>query len=128
MFQQEVAERIIAKPDTRAYGRLSVIVQWYMQGQIAFHLPNSVFYPMPKVTSSILQLQPRLAPFIDVDKRQLERLLQAAFGQRRKMLRSTLKSISAQPEDILNFCNIDPTRRAETLTLEDFAKLVKAII
>ena len=125
MFQREVAERIVAQPDTAAYGRLSVIVQWYMQGQIAFNLSKDVFVPAPKVTSSVLHLRPRLQPFANVDKRSLEKLLQAAFGQRRKMLRTTLKSVFEDPEDVLQSCAIDPTRRAETLTLDEWAMLIK---
>jgi 16S rRNA (adenine1518-N6/adenine1519-N6)-dimethyltransferase len=124
MFQREVAERLVAAPDTPAYGRLSVIVQWYMQGNIQFNLPASAFVPAPKVVSSVVRLMPRTQPFLDVAKPKLEKLLAIAFGQRRKMLRVTLKPLFPNVEETLLAQGIDPTRRAETLSLAEFGKVV----
>ncbi|EJF90669.1 16S rRNA (adenine(1518)-N(6)/adenine(1519)-N(6))-dimethyltransferase RsmA [Bartonella tamiae] len=124
MFQKEVAERIIAKPKTKHYGRLSVVSQWRTHAKIAFDVPAQAFTPQPKVTSSIVHLIPRENP-IECDKKQLEYVTKAAFGQRRKMLRQSLKSLGG--EALLQKVNIDTTRRAETLSVEEFVSLANAL-
>ena len=126
MFQKEVARRIVAKPDTKEYGRLSVIAQALCDTKILFDLPPTAFTPAPKVTSSVIRLVPKqnyqdYIPFIPA----LEKITAAAFGQRRKMLRSSLKGLFT--EHILEGLNIDPERRAETLSVEEFLTLSKWI-
>ena len=123
MFQKEVAQRIAAKPDEEAYGRLSVICQWRCEAKKLFDVNRSAFTPPPKVTSSIVQLVPRAIcdPACEVSK--LERVTAAGFGQRRKMLRQSLKSVFAEPEDVLAKLGLNPTARAETLRVADFARL-----
>ena len=125
MFQKEVAERIVAKPDTSAYGRLSVAAQWRSTPTIAMRVNRSAFVPPPKVTSAIVHIVPKAAP-PGVDAAVMERLTQAAFGQRRKMLRSTLKPLGGALQ-ALETLGIDPRRRAETLTVEDFVALARAL-
>jgi 16S rRNA (adenine1518-N6/adenine1519-N6)-dimethyltransferase len=128
MFQREVAERLVAPCNTPAYGRLSVMTQWFMDVRILFHVPAAAFVPPPQVTSSVVQLIPRAAPFDEVDRTKLEKLLLTAFSQRRKMLRSALKSLFAtNVEEILCTQGIEPTRRAETLSLAEFAKLARML-
>ena len=123
MFQKEVAQRIAAKPDEEAYGRLSVICQWRCEAKKLFDVNRSAFTPPPKVTSSIVQLVPRAIcdPACEVSK--LERVTAAGFGQRRKMLRQSLKSVFAEPEVVLARLELDATARAETLSVADFARL-----
>ena len=123
MFQKEVAQRIAAKPDEEAYGRLSVICQWRCEAKKLFDVNRSAFTPPPKVTSSIVQLVPRAIcdPACEVSK--LERVTAAGFGQRRKMLRQSLKSVFAEPEAVLAKLRLNPTARAETLRVADFARL-----
>ena len=123
MFQKEVAQRIAAKPDEEAYGRLSVICQWRCEAKKLFDVNRSAFTPPPKVTSSIVQLVPRAIcdPACEVSK--LERMTAAGFGQRRKMLRQSLKSVFAEPEAVLAKLGLNPTARAETLRVADFARL-----
>ncbi len=123
MFQKEVAQRIAAKPDEEAYGRLSIICQWRCEAKKLFDVNRSAFTPPPKVTSSIVQLVPRAIcdPACEVSK--LERVTAAGFGQRRKMLRQSLKSVFAEPEVVLARLGLDATARAETLSVADFARL-----
>jgi 16S rRNA (adenine1518-N6/adenine1519-N6)-dimethyltransferase len=123
MFQKEVAQRIAAKPDEGAYGRLSIICQWRCEAKKLFDVNRSAFTPPPKVTSSIVQLVPRAVcePACEVNK--LERVTAAGFGQRRKMLRQSLKSVFAEPEVVLAKLGLDATARAETLRVADFARL-----
>ena len=123
MFQREVAERIVAEPGTDAYGRLSVLAGWRAHARIAFDVPPSAFVPAPKVTSSVVVLTPRLEP-IACDPEALETVTRAAFGQRRKMLRQSLKPLGG--EALLERVGIDPTRRAETLSVEEFCALANA--
>jgi 16S rRNA (adenine1518-N6/adenine1519-N6)-dimethyltransferase len=123
MFQMEVAERIVAEPDTSAYGRLSVAAQWRSTPRIAMNVNRSAFVPPPKVTSAVVHIVPKAAPE-GVDAGVMERLTQAAFGQRRKMLRSSLKPLTGALE-ALESLGIDPRRRAETLTVEDFVSLAR---
>lgn len=127
MFQNEVAERIVAAPSTKPYGRLSVISQWRAQPQILLTLPPEAFTPAPKVSSAIVEFVPRAAPVPDCSVQALGKVTAAAFGQRRKMLRSSLKQLTAMPELLLAKAAIDPQARAETLTPEQFAKLAVAL-
>ena len=120
MFQREVAERIVAAPDSDAYGRLGVLAGWRSQARIAFDVPRQAFTPPPKVTSSVVHLTPREQP-LPAPLRALERVTQAAFGQRRKMLRQSLKALGG--EAMLAEVGIDPTRRPETLTVAEFVAL-----
>lgn len=123
MFQKEVALRIAAAPGSDDYGRLSVICQWRCVCKKLFDVNRSAFTPPPKITSSIVQLVPRQKPEIECTVTALERVTAAAFGQRRKMLRSSLKSVFETPEAVLEKLGIDPTRRAEELAVNDFARL-----
>lgn len=127
MFQREVAERLIAAPREGAYGRLSVIVQWLTEPKILFDLPPRAFVPPPKVTSSVVSLLPRAAPLAPASKPTLERVTAAAFGQRRKMLRSSLKSLGAPVEPLLAAAGIAPTARAEELSVAEFCALARAL-
>ncbi len=123
MFQKEVAERIIAQPKTKAYGRLAVLAQWRAHPRILFEVPPRAFVPPPKVTSAIVQIMPRQRPPVPRDVKTLERVTQAAFGQRRKMLRQALKSLVKDPLPLLEHAGIEPTRRAEELSVEEFVRL-----
>jgi 16S rRNA (adenine1518-N6/adenine1519-N6)-dimethyltransferase len=124
MFQKEVAERIVARQGDDAYGRLGVLAGWRTDARIAFDVPARAFTPPPKITSSVVHLVPRPAP-LAADIRKLERVTEAAFGQRRKMLRQSLKPLGG--ETLLTSVGIDPTRRAETLSVEEFVALANAI-
>ncbi|MBB4120551.1 16S rRNA (adenine(1518)-N(6)/adenine(1519)-N(6))-dimethyltransferase RsmA [Martelella radicis] len=124
MFQKEVAQRIVAAPGDSHYGRLGVLAGWRTAAQIAFDVPPQAFTPPPKVTSSVVHLTPRDKP-IAVEAASLERLTQAAFGQRRKMLRQSLKPLGG--ESLLQKAGIDPTRRAETLSVAEFCTLADAL-
>ncbi|MEE9314964.1 MAG: 16S rRNA (adenine(1518)-N(6)/adenine(1519)-N(6))-dimethyltransferase RsmA [Rhizobiaceae bacterium] len=124
MFQREVAQRITATPEDKAWGRLGVFSSWRTQTQIAFDLPPEVFTPAPKVTSSVVMVQPRPEP-LPVDLKRLEQVTQAAFGQRRKMLRQSLKGIGG--DALLDSCGIKGTARAEELAVEDFVKIANQI-
>jgi len=124
MFQREVAERITAAPDSSAYGRLGVLAGWRTQARILFDVPRQAFTPPPKVTSSVVRIVPRADP-APVALTALERVTQAAFGQRRKMLRQSLKSLGG--ETLLDSAGIDGTRRAETLSIEEFVALANAL-
>ena len=124
MFQREVAQRIVATPDDDAYGRLGVLAGWRTKARIAFDVPPQAFTPPPKVTSSVVHLVPREEP-LPADVLKLGRVTEAAFGQRRKMLRQSLKSLGG--EALLASTGIDPTRRAETLDVAEFVALANAI-
>jgi 16S rRNA (adenine1518-N6/adenine1519-N6)-dimethyltransferase len=125
MFQREVGARIVAPPGSRTYGRLSVLVQWLCEAQPLFHLPAKAFVPPPKVASSLIQLTPRATPLAPADKRCLERVLAAAFQQRRKMLRVSLKSLVTQPEALLEAAEVLPTARAEQIDVAGFCRLAR---
>jgi 16S rRNA (adenine1518-N6/adenine1519-N6)-dimethyltransferase len=124
MFQREVAQRIVAAPGSDAYGRLGVLAGWRTQARIAFDVPPQAFTPPPKVTSSVVHLEPRATP-LPTDVKKLGRVTEAAFGQRRKMLRQSVKSLGG--EALLERAGIDPTRRAETLSVEEFVRLTNAV-
>ena len=125
MFQKEVAERIVAKPGSGAYGRLAVLAQWRATPRIALQVHRSAFVPPPKVMSAVVHIVPGERPE-GVRAATLERLTAAAFGQRRKMLRQSLKGLPGALEALERLA-IDPTRRAETLTVEDFVRLAREI-
>lgn len=124
MFQREVAERIVAQPGDSSYGRLGVLAGWRTEARIDFDVPPQAFTPPPKVTSSVVHIVPRTNP-LPVDGARLARVTEAAFGQRRKMLRQSLKSLGG--EALLEKAGIDPTRRAETLSIEEFVRLAQCI-
>lgn len=124
MFQREVAERIVAKPGADAYGRLGVLAGWRTEARIAFDVPPQAFTPPPKVTSSVIHLVPRES-LLPADVKKLGRVTEAAFGQRRKMLRQSLKSLGG--ERLLEAAGIDGTRRAETLDIEEFVRLANLV-
>jgi 16S rRNA (adenine1518-N6/adenine1519-N6)-dimethyltransferase len=126
MFQREVAERLAAAPGTAAYGRLSVIVQWLCEVRIALHLPGRAFVPPPQVSSSVVQLTPRSRPLAPAEKPVLERVLAAAFGQRRKMLRVSLKCLSADPLALLEAAGVPPTARPEEIDVAGFCRLARS--
>jgi 16S rRNA (adenine1518-N6/adenine1519-N6)-dimethyltransferase len=127
LFQKEVAERLFAAPRTKAYGRLSVITQFLCDVQPCFDIPPGAFLPPPQVTSTLVRLVPHGKPLADVPKPALERVLAAAFNQRRKMLRSSLKSLGADTETLLQKADIAPTARAEELRVEDFCRLASLL-
>jgi 16S rRNA (adenine1518-N6/adenine1519-N6)-dimethyltransferase len=126
MFQREVAERIAARPGTDPYGRLSVLAGWRSEARILFDVAASAFVPPPKVTSSLLELVPRAAP-LPCDAKALQRVTQAAFGQRRKMLRQSLKSLGVEPAALLGAAGIVETARAEEIPIEGFVALARAL-
>jgi 16S rRNA (adenine1518-N6/adenine1519-N6)-dimethyltransferase len=125
MFQQEVAQRIVAAPDSHAYGRLAVLAQWRSRARLAMKVHRSAFTPPPKVMSAIVHVEPAEAP-AGVRAVTLERLTEAAFGQRRKMLRQSLKGVRGALA-ALDVCGIDPTRRAETLSVAQFVALARTL-
>ena len=127
MFQKEVAERIVAKPGGKDFGRLSVLCQYRATAKKLFDVNRSAFTPPPKVTSSIVQLIPKQKPEPECRLALLERVTAAAFGQRRKMLRASLKSLLPEPEALLNELGINPELRAEQLPVEAFARLAQKI-
>jgi 16S rRNA (adenine1518-N6/adenine1519-N6)-dimethyltransferase len=123
MFQKEVAERIVAEKGTKAYGRLAVISQWRTIPRIALTLPPSAFTPAPKVSSAVVVFQPRPVPMPVCSVRTLGQVTAAAFGQRRKMLRVSLKQITPMPELLLSRAGLAPELRGEQLAVADFANL-----
>jgi 16S rRNA (adenine1518-N6/adenine1519-N6)-dimethyltransferase len=125
MFQREVAERIVATKDDDAYGRLAILTGWRAEAKIMFDVPPSAFVPPPKVTSSVVRIVPRAAP-LPCDRATLERVTQAAFGQRRKMLRQSLKSLGVDASTLAQAAGLDPTQRAETVPIEGFVAMANA--
>jgi len=125
MFQREVAERIVAAPGGKAYGRLSVLAGWRCDAKIMFEVAPSAFVPRPKVTSAVVRLVPRAAP-LPCDAQALQRVTEAAFGQRRKMLRQSLKTLGRDPLALLEAAGIAPTARAEEIPVAGFVKLARA--
>ena len=127
MFQREVAERIVATPDTpHDYGRLSVFCGWRTDAKILFDVSPQAFTPPPKVVSSVVRVTPRAHPTV-CDPKLLARVTQAAFGQRRKMLRQSLKSLGVDPITLCERVGLDPTARAETVTIDQFVALAQAL-
>ncbi|MPT24866.1 MAG: 16S rRNA (adenine(1518)-N(6)/adenine(1519)-N(6))-dimethyltransferase RsmA [Starkeya sp.] len=125
MFQREVAERIVAAPGDDHYGRLAVLTGWRAQAHIAFDVPPSAFVPPPKVTSSVVHIVPRRGP-LPCALNALERVTEAGFGQRRKMLRQSLKGLGVDTGALLEAAGIAPTERAERVTVEGFVALANA--
>jgi 16S rRNA (adenine1518-N6/adenine1519-N6)-dimethyltransferase len=125
MFQREVAERLVAKPGTEHYGRLSVLTQWRAKAKILFDVSRSAFVPPPKITSSIVRIEPLAKPVAEARLSDLEKITAVAFGQRRKMLRQSLKSLSPDAESLISAAGLDPTARAETLSVPNFAALAR---
>ncbi|MEM7597395.1 MAG: 16S rRNA (adenine(1518)-N(6)/adenine(1519)-N(6))-dimethyltransferase RsmA [Pseudomonadota bacterium] len=127
MFQREVAERIVATPGSKAYGRLAVLAQWRCDARIAISLPPEAFSPPPKVSSAVVHLSALPAPRFDADPAVLERVVAKAFNQRRKMLRAALKGLTEDVEGCLKDAGIAPTDRAEVVPLEGFCALARAV-
>jgi len=125
MFQREVAERIVAKPGDEAYGRLSVLTGWRTEAKVLFDVAPSAFVPQPKVTSSVVRLVPRAEP-LACDAEALQRVTAAGFGQRRKMLRQSLKTLDVDALALLDRAGIEPTARAEEVSIEGFVALARA--
>jgi 16S rRNA (adenine1518-N6/adenine1519-N6)-dimethyltransferase len=126
MFQREVAERIVAAPGSKSYGRLSVFVQWRAEPRILFDVNAAAFVPPPKVTSSLLQIAPRSSP-APCDRKLLEAVTRAAFGQRRKMLRQSLRSLGTDAPALIAAADLDPTARAEDISVAGFVALARAL-
>ncbi len=127
MFQKEVAQRIVAQPGSKTYGRLAILSQWRTNTQIVLHLPPEAFNPPPKVHSAVVHLTALPEPRFPADAKTLERVVAKAFNQRRKMLRAALKGIAPDLEDRLIASGIKPTDRAETVSLEQFCALARNI-
>jgi 16S rRNA (adenine1518-N6/adenine1519-N6)-dimethyltransferase len=127
MFQKEVADRIMSEPNSKDYGRLSVKVQWLCETQHEFDIPPEAFFPPPKVTSSVITITPLAKRRGEANAATLERVCKAAFGQRRKTLRVSLKQISQNPQELLTKAGIDDNRRPENLSIEEFCAIARAI-
>jgi 16S rRNA (adenine1518-N6/adenine1519-N6)-dimethyltransferase len=126
MFQKEVVERIVAQPNTKAYGRLSILTQWLCKVEKLFDVSPSAFKPAPKVTSSVVKITPRSKPLFDATQKALEQVTQACFHQRRKMLRKSLKPLFGdETEAICEQVGINPSSRPEELSIEQFCGLAK---
>ena len=123
MFQKEVADRIVAKPGSKNYGRLSILTNWLTQSSKLFDIPKEAFIPRPKVNSTVIQLKPHTKPLSNVSFESLEKITHLAFSQRRKMLKSSLKDINGKK--ILEELNISPNLRAENLSIIEFCKIAK---
>ena len=126
MFQREVAERIVARENEEAYGRLGVLANWRCETKILFDISPAAFVPPPKVTSSVVRLVPRPTPEA-CERRALEQVTAAAFGQRRKMLRQSLKSLPSDPARLAAAADVDPTRRAETVPISGFVAMAREL-
>ncbi|UWQ82072.1 16S rRNA (adenine(1518)-N(6)/adenine(1519)-N(6))-dimethyltransferase RsmA [Leisingera caerulea] len=127
MFQREVAERIVAQPGSKAYGRLAILAQWRADARIVLSLPPGAFTPPPKVSSAVVHLDALPEPRFPADAAILSRVVAAAFNQRRKMLRASLKGTSPDIEAHLNAAGIPPTERAEQVSLEAFCALAREL-
>jgi 16S rRNA (adenine1518-N6/adenine1519-N6)-dimethyltransferase len=127
MFQREVAERIVAKPGSKAYGRLAILAQWRSEPRIAFEIPPQAFVPPPKVTSAVVHFERLEAPRFAADAAVLSRVVALAFGQRRKMLRASLRALGPEVETLLRAAGIEPTERAEQVPLEGFCRLARVV-
>lgn len=127
MFQKEVAQRIVEQPGSKAYGRLAVLAQWRCDARIALELPPEAFSPPPKIRSAVVHLTALPEPRYPADPEVLQKVTAAAFNQRRKMLRAALKGLSPDIQDILRRAGIEPTSRAEELSLEQFCALAREL-
>ncbi len=127
MFQKEVAVRLAATPGGRDFGRLSVLAQWLCAVRLLFDVPARAFTPPPKVTSAVIELAPRAAPLAPARRERLEQVTAAAFGQRRKMLRASLKQLGRDTPALLDAAGILGTVRAETLSVDQFCALARAL-
>ncbi len=127
MFQREVAERLVATPSSKSYGRLSVLTHWRARAKILFDVSPRAFTPPPKVTSAVVRIDPLPAPVAPCDLADLESVTAAAFGHRRKMLRQSLKTLTPAAEALVRRAGLDPTYRAEQLSVADFAALARAV-
>jgi len=127
MFQKEVADRLTAKPRSKAYGRLSILTQWLTEADSAFDIPPGAFMPPPKVTSSVVVFRPRPEPLAPADFATLEKVTAAAFGQRRKMLRGSLKTLGLDAEALCRAAGVEPTARAEELDIAQFCALARLV-
>jgi 16S rRNA (adenine1518-N6/adenine1519-N6)-dimethyltransferase len=127
MFQKEVAERIVAAAGSKAYGRLSILAQWRSDARIVFEIPPRAFTPPPKVTSAVVQIERLEAPRFPADAATLSRVVALGFGQRRKMLRASLRPLGGDVEALLTAAGIAPTDRAEQVTLEAFCRLSRLV-
>ncbi len=126
LFQKEVAERIIAAPGSKTYGRLSVMANWRCTTRMAFDIPARAFTPPPNVTSSLVIISPRVDVGESVNPRDLEHVVGQAFGQRRKMIKSSLRSLGVSVDELLRAAEIDPTLRAEDVGVQGFVNLARA--
>jgi 16S rRNA (adenine1518-N6/adenine1519-N6)-dimethyltransferase len=127
MFQKEVAERVVATPGTKAYGRLAVMAQWRTRPRLLFTLKPEAFTPPPAVASAVVEFVPVEKPQPECSAKALARVTGAAFGQRRKMLRQALKALVADPEALLAAAGLEPKLRGEALAVSDFARLAYAL-
>jgi 16S rRNA (adenine1518-N6/adenine1519-N6)-dimethyltransferase len=127
LFQKEVAQRLVAKPRSKDYGRLTIVTQWLASVRMAFDIPGRAFVPAPKVTSTLVQIVPRPRRLGECRMEDLERVTAAAFGQRRKMLRASLRSLGQDSDALLAATGITPTARAEELPVESFCALARAL-
>ncbi len=127
MFQREVAQRITAETGSKAYGRLAILAQWRTDAKIVMNLPPEAFSPPPKVSSAVVHLTALPKPRFPADAKTLQNITATAFNQRRKMLRSSLKSLSPDIEDHLNAAGIKPTERAEQVSVEGFCALARSL-
>ena len=127
MFQREVAERIVAQPGGKAYGRLAVLAQWRSEARIVMSLPPEAFTPPPKVRSAVVHLTALPAPRFEADPKVLERVVAAGFNQRRKMLRAALKGVAPDIEDRILAAGLKPTDRAEQVPIEGFCALARQV-
>jgi 16S rRNA (adenine1518-N6/adenine1519-N6)-dimethyltransferase len=126
MFQREVALRLVAAPRSKAYGRLSVMTQWRAEASLLFDIPARAFTPPPKITSSVIRLAPRAAGPAEPGFPSMERVVGAAFGQRRKMLRASLRTLVRDPEPLIAEARLEPTARAEECDVDAFRRLALA--
>lgn len=126
MFQKEVAQRIVAPPGADAYGRLGVLAGWRTQAKICFDVAPSAFVPPPKITSSVVHLVPRAEP-LPAPVRTLEQVTAAAFGQRRKMIRQSLKGLGVDTAALIAAAGLEPTERAENLSVDEFCRLARLV-
>lgn len=127
MFQKEVAERIVAQPGSKAYGRLAILAQWRTEARIVMKLPPEAFTPPPKIHSAVVHLTALDAPRYPADPKVLSRVVAAAFNQRRKMLRASLKGLAPDIEDRIRSAGLEPTSRAEQISIEGFCALSRAL-